>query len=101
MDKICHLFTCQQSDGRSWRFCNINAVKKEKKAWLLSYQSTYPPQISIRIAVTIIYLCMQDCVPGNPKQVFVVAMFISIQKTEALTGTFNADFLGCLGFVFL
>ena len=34
----------------------------------------YPPQISIRIAVTVIYLCMQDCVNGNVKQVFVVTV---------------------------
>ena len=52
-----------------------------------------PTSICIRIAVTIIYACMQDCVTGNTKQVFVVAMCISIHKTEALTDTFNADFL--------
>lgn len=60
----------------------------------------YPPQISIRIAVPIIYLCVQDCVTGNTKQVFVVAMCISVRKTEALTDSFNADFLGFLGFIF-
>lgn len=61
----------------------------------------YPPQISIRIAVTTIYLCMQDCVTGNTKQVFVVAMCISIHKAEALTDTFNADFLGFFRLHFL
>lgn len=60
----------------------------------------YPPQISIRIAITIIYLCMQDRVTGNTKQVFVVAMCISIHKTEALPDTFNTDLLGFLGFIF-
>lgn len=67
----------------------------------MSYQSMYPPQISIRIAVTTIYLFMQDCVTGNTKQVFVVAMCISIHKAEALTDTCNADFLFFLGFIFL
>lgn len=50
----------------------------------------YLPQISIRTALTIIYLCIQDCVTGNSKQIFVAAV---IHKTEALTDTFNADFL--------
>lgn len=50
--------------------------------------------------IAIIYLCMQDCVTGNSKQVFVVATCISIHKTEALTDTFNTDFLVFLGFIF-
>lgn len=44
----------------------------------------------IRTAVAIICFRMQDCIIGNSKQIFVVAV---IHKTGALTDTFNADFL--------
>lgn len=50
--------------------------------------------------IAIICLCMQDCVTGNTKQVFVFAMCISIHKTEALTDAFNTDFLGFLDIIF-
>lgn len=45
----------------------------------------YPPQI--RAAGAIIYLCMQDCVTSNSKQILVAV----IQKNAALNDTFNAD----------